>query len=184
METHVNWTQGMKGNRFIQAQSLSYERKLILLCEISKFCGSPPVPPPHKREAALAEYSPGHSHNHQSHVDIWGSTRQRCSIQQIYSEDTFSPFFQELPKKHNVIFSISPNTDTKFADFHIPCSIKDVSQKRLASLGVELLSVITRLKYKSGNDTFFLQHCTKHTQGSWIPICGWFQTRCPDSSWI
>lgn len=111
-------------------------------------------------------------------------TRQRCSTKQIHSEDTFSPCFQKLPKEHNAIFSILSNTDRKFVDFHVPCSTKDVSQKRLASLVVELLSVITRLKYKSGYDTFLLQHCTKHTQGSYIPICGWFQTRCPDSSWM
>jgi len=33
--------------------------------------------------------------------------------------------------------------------------MKDISQKRLASLIVELLSVITMLKYKSGYDTIF-----------------------------
>lgn len=140
----------MRGNHLIQAQSLSCERSLIsALWEQLANC-VPAVLCHHlTRGKLLLLGAPLCTATTTNPMHTFGSTRQRCSTQQIYSEDTFSPCFQKLPKLHRVIFSILPNTDPKFADFHIPCSIKDVSQKRFASLVVELLSVIARLKYKS-----------------------------------
>lgn len=117
---------------------------------VSKFCNSPLLPPLHEREAALAAMLPC-AHPQPPipcrHLDLQG---RDVAYNKFTPRTHFALVFRNSPSKHNAIFSILSNTDTKFVDFHVPCSIKGVSQKRLASLVVELLSVITRLKYKLG----------------------------------